>query len=82
MLTRDVKEIGDFREVFTFWAVKAVELDGGTGSDKPAVASKSPMADEHKEEESRNQTLTISGMQRIIRSLSMHLSHQEQVQRL
>jgi Ca2+-binding EF-hand superfamily protein len=75
------KEIADFREVFSFWAIKAAELDGGSGT-----ASKSPLKEggptelgnEHEEEVARDQFLALSGMYRVVRSLGMILNPQEQ----
>jgi Ca2+-binding EF-hand superfamily protein len=74
------KEAEEFREIFTFWSVKAAALDeGGEAPDQidSQATGVSGGGGNELATQARNQHLTPSGMSRVVRSLGLHMNQQE-----
>merc|ERR1719238_460020 len=74
------QEAEEFREIFSYWAVRAAALDAGQEAPK-AEKPGSPLAGATRESKSedlaRNLLLTHDGMVRVIRSLGITMSQTE-----
>merc|ERR1719506_343340 len=75
-------EINQFREFFTFWAAKVAAFERATTMDAEADDEQQPvlsalLSKDGAEEQSRNMSLSIDGMQRVVRSLGLHMNQSE-----